>query len=264
MKAFASFTAFLIAILCGGALCFILAFVVVVDQTIPQLPVWAQGPVEQWMLDIPQDSEALDLDNDGVPDHRDHDGGDDGSDGGGDGGGSGPIVALPGPIGWGDYLGPDGIPSGLPFIGPIKKWGVWYDAPLHGCEFADPKYKNHAGFDFPVNTGTPLYSTMGGQVIWTEYTKGGWGRLLIIQNGDYQIWYAHMTEFAVVAGEIVEPGQLVGTSGGDTTIDPQAGNSSGAHLHYGIKKRTGPDSYVWVDPSDYFDITGLTPWGCAD
>ena len=39
MKAFASFTAFLIAILCGGALCFILAFVVVVDQTIPQLPV---------------------------------------------------------------------------------------------------------------------------------------------------------------------------------------------------------------------------------
>ena len=21
---------------------------------------------------------------------------------------------------------------------------------------------------------------------------------------------------------------------------------------------------VWVDPADYFDITGLTPWGCSE
>ena len=55
MKAFAGFTAFLIGTLCVGALCFIGAYVVVVDQTIPQLPGWAQGPVEEWMLDIPQD-----------------------------------------------------------------------------------------------------------------------------------------------------------------------------------------------------------------
>src|SRR5919108_384945 len=140
MKAFAGFTAFLIGMLCVGALCFIGAYVVVVDQTIPQLPGWAQGPVEEWMLDIPQDSEALDLDNDGVPDSRDDTGGNNGNDGGG---GGGSVPALPGPIEWGDYVGPGGIPSGLPFIGPVQKWGVWYDAPLHGCEFADPKYKNH-------------------------------------------------------------------------------------------------------------------------
>ena len=81
MKVFAGFTAFLIGMLCVGALCFIGAYVVVVDQTIPQLPGWAQEPVEEWMLDIPQDSEALDLDNDGVPDSRDHSGGDNGNDG---------------------------------------------------------------------------------------------------------------------------------------------------------------------------------------
>lgn len=263
MKAFAGFTAFFIGMLCVGAFCFVGAYVVVVDQTIPQLPGWAQGPVEEWMLDIPQDSEALDLDNDGVPDSSHHSGGENGNDGGGNNG-SGSVPALPGPTGWGDYVGPGGIPSGLPFVGPVQKWGVWYDAPLHGCGFKDPHYRNHTGFDFPVNTGTPLYATMGGQVIWTEYTAGGWGRLLIIQNGDYQIWYAHMTEFNVQEGDIVEPGQLVGTSGGDKTIDNQAGNSSGPHLHYGIKKRTGPDTYVWVDPADYFDITSLTPWGCSD
>src|SRR5574341_1239495 len=90
----------------------------------------------KWGLKCPQDSEALDLDNDGVPDPRDDDGGDNGNGGGG-GGGGGPVPALPGPIGWGDYLGPDGIPSGLPFIGPVQKWSEWYDAPLHGCGFKD-------------------------------------------------------------------------------------------------------------------------------
>src|SRR5512134_2946599 len=115
MKAFAGFTAFLIGTLCVGALCFIGAYVVVVDQTIPQLPGWAQEPVEEWMLDIPQDSEALDLDNDGVADSRGQSGGDSGTDGGSSSNG-GSIVALPGPTGWGSYVGPDGMPSGLPFI----------------------------------------------------------------------------------------------------------------------------------------------------
>src|SRR5690349_11224364 len=128
MKAVAGFTAFLIATLCVGALCFIGAFVVVVDQTIPQLPGWAQGPVREWMLDIPQDSEALDLDNDGESDSSD-DSGNHGNDG--DDGGGGSVPALPGPTGWGDYIGPGGIPSGLPFVGPVQKWGVWNDAPLN-------------------------------------------------------------------------------------------------------------------------------------
>src|SRR6185436_18778165 len=102
MKAFAGFTAFLIGMLCVCALCFIGAYVVVVDQTIPQLPGWAQQPVEEWMLDIPQDSEALDLDNDGVLDTHDQSGSGNGSDGSSSGN-DGSVVALPGPTGWGDY-----------------------------------------------------------------------------------------------------------------------------------------------------------------
>jgi murein DD-endopeptidase MepM/ murein hydrolase activator NlpD len=262
MKAFALFTALLTGLLCFGAGAFIVGYVTIVDQAIPQMPSWAQGPVEEWMLDIPQDSEALDLNNDGAPDGRNDD--TKGSSDNSVSAGGGSISALPGPTSWGNYTGPFGIPEGFPFIGPVQKWGVTYENPLHGCGFKDPKYRNHTGFDFPVNTNTPLYSTIGGQVIWTAYTKGGWGRLLIIQNGDYQIWYAHMTSFDVQQGDIVGPGQLVGFSGGDKTSDDQAGNSSGPHLHYGIKRRTGPDTYVWVDPAEYFDATQLTPWGCSD
>src|SRR5512135_2400499 len=107
MKAFALFTALLTGLLCLGAGAFIVGYVTIVDQTIPQMPSWAQGPVEDWMLDIPQDSEALDLNNDGVPDSRNNDtnSSDDSS-----GGGGGSISALPGPTSWGNYTGSFGIP----------------------------------------------------------------------------------------------------------------------------------------------------------
>jgi hypothetical protein len=81
MKAFALFTALLTGLLCFGAGAFIIGYVTIVDQTIPQLPSWAQGPVEEWMLDIPdqhhgvitqvhlvflKDSPSLDLSKNGA------------------------------------------------------------------------------------------------------------------------------------------------------------------------------------------------------
>ena len=104
---------------------------------------------------------------------------------------------------------------------------------------------------------------MGGQVVWAAYTKGGWGRLVVIENGDYQIWMAHLSQIDVQVGDIVEPGQVIGLSGGDRTQDDQAGNSSGPHLHYGVKMKTGLDTYVWVDPASFFDLSQMTPWGCS-
>jgi murein DD-endopeptidase MepM/ murein hydrolase activator NlpD len=63
--------------------------------------------------------------------------------------------------------------------------------------------------------------------------------LVVIENGDYQIWMAHLSEIDVQVGEIVEPGQVLGLSGGDREHDERAGNSSGPNLHYGVKKELG-------------------------
>ena len=142
-------------------------------------------------------------------------------------------------------------------------WVGEFDAPLIGCTFHEKNYKNHTGFDSPISVGIPLHATTGGQVVWAGYTKGDWGRFVVIENGDYQIWMAHLSEIDVQVGEIVEPGQVIGLSGGDREHDDQAGNSSGPHLHYGVKKRTGPDTYVWVDPANFFDLSQMTPWGCS-
>src|SRR3989304_8432423 len=58
-KVFFSLSALVMGLLCACSAAFIVMYVTIVGLTIPQLPGWAQGPVEEWMLDIPQFSEHI-------------------------------------------------------------------------------------------------------------------------------------------------------------------------------------------------------------
>jgi murein DD-endopeptidase MepM/ murein hydrolase activator NlpD len=257
----------MMGLLCICSMAFIVTYAVIVGLTIPQLPGWAQQGVEEWMLDIPQFSEYIEDDSyiDNAPrgNQQDQNGGQNG-DNNDEGGGGNTSPALVGPVPWFGYSGSGGDIQGFPLWGPVTHpWGGDFDAALIGCTFHDKNYKNHTGFDSPVSVGTTVHATMGGQVVWAGYTRGGWGRLVVVENGDYQIWMAHLSEIDVQVGMIVESGQVLGLSGGDRTQDEQAGNSSGPHLHYGVKKKTGPDTYVWVDPAWFFDLSQMTRWGCS-
>jgi len=216
-------------LLCGAA--FVVAYVLIVTLTIPQLPAWAQPGVYKWLMDIPQDSEY-----------------------GTDGGGSDPTV--PGVVGWDDYSGPDGDIYGLPLFGPVYHWGYVNPKPILGCVFHDPNYTSHTGDDFPVDEGTPVHTTMGGKIIWAGF-NGPWGNLVVVQNGPYQVWFAHQSAIQVAVGDIVKHGDVVGLSG-------NTGNSTGAHVHYGIKFKTEAGSLVWVNPHDFFTDDLYVKTGCSD
>lgn len=218
-------------ILCGAAL--IVAYVMLVGLTIPQLPAWAQPGVTKWMLDIPQHSEKSD----------------NGSYGNASPAGGGAVI-------WSGYSNLESDIYGLPFRGPIQHWSDWYDKPLLGCAFHDPVYESHTGVDFPVNEGTPIYTTVSGEVVWAG-ENGPWGNLVVIENDGYQIWLAHLSSISVSPGEIVEYGDEVGSSG-------NTGNSTGGHLHYGIKHKTEAGSYVWLDPHLFFSEDEYIYIGCSD
>lgn len=221
-----------VPLLCGAA--FVVAYALLVALTIPQLPAWAQPGVSQWLMDVPQDSEY-------------------GIENGNGNGGSAPAGVG---VGWDDYSGPDGDIFGLPLSGPIYHWGYLSDKPILGCVFHDPAYSTHIGDDFPVDEGTPVYTPMGGKVIWADW-NGPWGNLVVIQNGPYQIWLAHNSALSVSVGEIVEHGAVVGLSG--TT-----GNSTGGHVHYGVKFKTEAGSFVWLDPQQFFTDDLYIKTGCGD
>lgn len=224
--------------LCG--IVFIIAYVVMVGIAIPQLPSWAQPSVTKWLLDIPQDSDNYDIE-------------------GWEGNDFDPTKAFSGT--WTDYVGIDAEIIGIPLWGPITKWGEVYEKPLLGCDYHDAHYRNHTGVDFPVDVGTPLHAVLSGEVVWAGM-NGPWGRLVVIENGGYQVWMAHFSEIYVEEGQIIERGDILGLSGGAPS-DPGSGNSSGPHLHYGIKQRDGED-YWWVNPNQFFTPDDYLPWGCSD
>jgi len=218
-------------VLCGAAL--VVGYVMIVALTIPQLPTWAQPGVEKWLFDIPQDAET--------------------SDNGsyGDSSPAGLSTVL-----WDGYTGPESDIYGVPMVGPIQHWSDWYDKPLLGCVFHDANYQSHTGNDFPVNEGTPIHTTMSGKVVWAG-ENGPWGNLVVVENNGYQLWLAHLSSIQVSPGEILHYGDVVGLSG-------NTGNSTGGHLHYGIKQKTDEKSYVWLNPQLFFSEGEFIYIGCSD
>jgi murein DD-endopeptidase MepM/ murein hydrolase activator NlpD len=74
----------------------------------------------------------------------------------------------------------------------------------------------HVGTDYKAPVGTKVYSVMDGIVIRDENYGRVYGRYLMILHCDgYLSLYAHLSEFKVKFGQVVESGDLIALSGGD-------------------------------------------------
>lgn len=104
---------------------------------------------------------------------------------------------------------------------------------------------NHKGVDIGTPMRTPILAAKSGTVTWASW-NGGYGECVIIYHGKgNSTLYGHLDNGAynVKLGDTVRQGDVIGWSG--TT-----GNSTGPHLHFGIKEND-----TWVDPLNY-----LTGW----
>jgi len=84
----------------------------------------------------------------------------------------------------------------------------------------------HFGVDISSPSGTPIYAWFNGVVIESPQ-NGGFGRQVIIRQGNLQVRYAHMDLIEVFPGQQVSQGQRIGTVG-------STGRSTGPHLHLGL------------------------------
>jgi len=218
----------IIVVLLGATVCIICTFTVIsasaAELARHQLP-WGRDQVASWMLGTPQPvgREKYDV-------------------------GSAPPGSLPATVGvgWEDFVHPDNVedPWGVPFE----------DIPLLNCLFADPNYADHTGVDFPEELDTPVLSTMAGKVVWAA-PNGDWGNLVVVENNGVQTYYAHLNVIQVVEGMIIDPQTQVGLVG--TT-----GNSTGPHLHYGIKVKNDAGGYTWKNPLAYLPVDSYTKIQC--
>ena len=118
-------------------------------------------------------------------------------------------------------------PSGWPVKGWLTSNFGMRKSPFSG------KRKMHEGYDIAARTGTPLYVTADGVVSKAE-TVPGYGKLVVVEHGyGYRTYYGHNSKLHVRAGQRVTRGQKIASVG-------NTGRSTGAHVHYEIRRNGVP------------------------
>lgn len=85
----------------------------------------------------------------------------------------------------------------------------------------------HAGVDFPVATGTPVYAAQSGKVVLAENLYYSGNTVMIDHGYGIHTLYAHLSEIGVHAGDSVEASAEIGKVGA-------TGRVTGPHLHWGL------------------------------
>jgi hypothetical protein len=138
-----------------------------------------------------------------------------------------------------------------------KKYELWCHIPsidpipgrTVGSDFGyrvDPITKGirmHEGVDLGAPSGTPIYASADGIVVYNGWNLG-YGLVVDIDHGyGFLSRYAHCNSILVKSGEVVKRGQVIATVGA-------TGRVTCSHLHYEVHV-----SGVKVNPSYYIDFT---------
>jgi len=128
---------------------------------------------------------------------------------------------------WGDYAGGA---MAWPVLGPVtSEFGMRYH-PVTG------RYVMHNGIDIGVKTGTPVHAAADGLVYFSGWNTGGYGYLVMIDNGSKIVtMYAHNSALAVSAGQVVHRGDIIAYAG-------STGMSTGPHVHFEVRVSGTPQN----------------------
>jgi murein DD-endopeptidase MepM/ murein hydrolase activator NlpD len=101
----------------------------------------------------------------------------------------------------------------------------------------------HPGIDIEAPYGAPVRAAADGEVTGNNL-GAGYGRQVVLSHGhDMLTLYGHLSALAVVPGQHVIRGQVIGYVG-------QTGRATGPHLHYEVRVHNVP-----VNPHKYLRVT---------
>ena len=126
--------------------------------------------------------------------------------------------------------------SGIPIAG--------YALPLPGItnQLAGRPHHTYPAWDMGVPVGTPTFAMVDGTVVAADGSQPRYrsglsrcGNIVIIDGVDQvRYTYCHLSHVSVSAGDMVTAGQQIGATGGQPGA-PGAGNTTGPHLHLGMR-----------------------------
>jgi murein DD-endopeptidase MepM/ murein hydrolase activator NlpD len=102
--------------------------------------------------------------------------------------------------------------------------------------FEQDATRRHDGVDIVAPRGTSIQAAADGEVIFSGWGPGGYGRLVILQHqAEVVTIYAHNHDNLVRPGQRVRQGEPIATVG-------QSGRAAGNHLHFEIRHKAIPIS----------------------
>jgi hypothetical protein len=124
----------------------------------------------------------------------------------------------------------DHIRLGKPFAGKYKVTQLFADRPEFYKVFSydGVPLRGHNGVDFGTPTGVDILATDDGEVVQVGYEAKGFGNFVKLKHTWGESLYAHMKSVTVKEETKVARGDVLGPA--DNT-----GNSSGPHLHFGVR-----------------------------
>jgi murein DD-endopeptidase MepM/ murein hydrolase activator NlpD len=103
----------------------------------------------------------------------------------------------------------------------------------------------HRGVDISTAYGEPVVAPADGQVVYADFVNG-YGRTTVLRHcHGITTLYGHLASFAVIAGQEVRRGDVIGYVG-------LSGRSTGPHLHYEVRINdvpVNPHKYLHVMPA---------------
>ena len=103
----------------------------------------------------------------------------------------------------------------------------------------DPE-RGHMGIDFVVKTGTPVYVSANGFIIFANYTVKDGNMIIVLHPGNYISVYKHCSSLLKKERDTVVQGDLIALSGNTGEI------TSGPHLHFEIWKEGKPINPITI------------------
>ncbi|MFQ3543618.1 M23 family metallopeptidase [Halobacillus rhizosphaerae] len=107
----------------------------------------------------------------------------------------------------------------------------------------------HSGIDLVMNTGTKIFSPTDGIISKVvDYGNSNIGKGVMVKTNDGEtIILGHLSDNSKVeVGQHVQKGDFLGLSG-------NTGNSTGSHLHFGLKDSDGS----FISPDKYLNSDGI-------
>lgn len=115
-------------------------------------------------------------------------------------------------------------------------------------------FRGHEGVDFGTPVGTRIVAVADGVVAEVDNDAAtNYGKYIKLRHsGGFETIYAHLSDISVATGQTIAAGAQIGTSG-------NTGNSTGPHLHFGLRLQPNDRGDGWCgfsDPTYHLDAVG--------